>query len=177
MNADICHELVHFARWRQDNTLIARTWAGGLQLQQDQRIRLQGPRHGSMRVFTTTSETRGGGCGTTMRHCVKSTWVCVCVFFECTFFAGFEGARNAIILGSATKDTRILRVDEIPHHLGYMPYEYSDKPPTNWCANGFCRSTVCILCLWLRIKQEGQTAGFGPCFHFPGQPMLEFPVF
>ena len=21
---------------------------------------------------------------------------------------------------------------------------------------------------WLKIKQEGQTAGFGPCFHLPG---------
>ena len=22
--------------------------------------------------------------------------------------------------------------------------------------------------VWLKIRQEGQTAGFGPCFHFPG---------
>ena len=22
--------------------------------------------------------------------------------------------------------------------------------------------------VWLKIKQEGQTAGFGPCFHLPG---------
>ena len=28
--------------------------------------------------------------------------------------------------------------------------------------------------LWLKIKQEGQTAGLGPCFHLPGQPILEF---
>ena len=26
----------------------------------------------------------------------------------------------------------------------------------------------------LKIKQEGQTAGFGPCFHLPGQPILVF---
>ena len=26
--------------------------------------------------------------------------------------------------------------------------------------------------MWLKIKQEGQTAGFGPCFHLPGQPIL-----
>ena len=31
--------------------------------------------------------------------------------------------------------------------------------------------------VWLKIKQEGQTAGFGPCFHFPGQPILEFRFF
>ena len=24
--------------------------------------------------------------------------------------------------------------------------------------------------VWLKIKQEGQTAGFGPCFHLPGFP-------
>ena len=31
---------------------------------------------------------------------------------------------------------------------------------------------------WLKIKQEGQTAGFGPCFHLPiGQPSLEFLCF
>ena len=24
----------------------------------------------------------------------------------------------------------------------------------------------------IKIKQEGQTAGFGPCFHLPGQPIL-----
>ena len=23
--------------------------------------------------------------------------------------------------------------------------------------------------VWLKIKQQGQTAGFGPCFHLPGQ--------
>ena len=28
--------------------------------------------------------------------------------------------------------------------------------------------------LWLKIKQQGQTAGLGPCFHLPGQPILEF---
>ena len=26
--------------------------------------------------------------------------------------------------------------------------------------------------VWLKIKQEGQTAGFGPCFLLPGQPIL-----
>ena len=26
--------------------------------------------------------------------------------------------------------------------------------------------------VWLKMKQEGQTAGFGPCFHLPGQPIL-----
>ena len=34
--------------------------------------------------------------------------------------------------------------------------------------------------IWVRlnIKQEGQTAGVGPCFHLPiGQPILEFRVF
>ena len=30
--------------------------------------------------------------------------------------------------------------------------------------------------VWLKIKQEGQTAGFGPRFHLPGQPILA-PVF
>ena len=31
--------------------------------------------------------------------------------------------------------------------------------------------------MWLKIKQEGQTAGLGPCFHSPGQPVLEFRFF
>ena len=32
--------------------------------------------------------------------------------------------------------------------------------------------------VWLKIKRsEGQTAGFGPCFHLPGQPILEFRFF
>ena len=31
--------------------------------------------------------------------------------------------------------------------------------------------------MWLKIKQEGQTAGVGPCFHLPGQPILEFRFF
>ena len=31
--------------------------------------------------------------------------------------------------------------------------------------------------VWLKVKQEGQTAGSGPCFHLPGQPMLEFRFF
>ena len=31
--------------------------------------------------------------------------------------------------------------------------------------------------VWLKMKQEGQTAGFGPCFHLPGQPILEFRFF
>ena len=31
--------------------------------------------------------------------------------------------------------------------------------------------------VWLKIKQEGQTAGFGPCFHLPGQPISEFRFF
>ena len=31
--------------------------------------------------------------------------------------------------------------------------------------------------VWLKIKQEGQTAGVGPCFHLPGQPILEFRFF
>ena len=31
---------------------------------------------------------------------------------------------------------------------------------------------------WLKIKRlDGQTAGFGPCFHLPGQPILEFRFF
>ena len=28
--------------------------------------------------------------------------------------------------------------------------------------------------LWVKIKKGGQTAGVGPCFHLPGQAMLEF---
>ena len=31
--------------------------------------------------------------------------------------------------------------------------------------------------VWLKIHQEGQTAGFGPRFHLPGQPILEFRFF
>ena len=31
--------------------------------------------------------------------------------------------------------------------------------------------------MWLKIKQEGQTAGFGPCFHLPGQAILDFRFF
>ena len=33
--------------------------------------------------------------------------------------------------------------------------------------------------IWVRLKmeQEGQTVGFGPCFHLPGQPILEFRLF
>ena len=31
--------------------------------------------------------------------------------------------------------------------------------------------------VWLKINQEGQTACFGPCFHLPGQPMLQFRFF
>ena len=27
--------------------------------------------------------------------------------------------------------------------------------------------------VWLKIKQQGQTAGCGPCFHIPGQPILD----
>ena len=27
--------------------------------------------------------------------------------------------------------------------------------------------------VWLKIKQEGQTAGFGPCFRLPRQAILE----
>ena len=35
-----------------------------------------------------------------------------------------------------------------------------------------------LVWLWLKNKQEGQTAGFGPCFHLPiGQPILEFRFF
>ena len=34
---------------------------------------------------------------------------------------------------------------------------------------------LCIW-LWLKIKQRGY-AGVGPCFHFPGQPILELRVF
>ena len=30
--------------------------------------------------------------------------------------------------------------------------------------------------VWLNTK-EGQTAGLGPCFHFPGQPILDFQLF
>ena len=30
--------------------------------------------------------------------------------------------------------------------------------------------------VWLKIKQPGQSAGFGPCFHL-GQPILEFRFF
>ena len=30
--------------------------------------------------------------------------------------------------------------------------------------------------VWLKIKQEEQTTGFGPCVHLPGQPIL-VPVF
>ena len=29
-----------------------------------------------------------------------------------------------------------------------------------------------LICVWLKMKRsEGQTAGFGPCFHLPGQPI------
>ena len=35
----------------------------------------------------------------------------------------------------------------------------------------------CAIWVWLKIKREGQTAGFGPCFHLPGQPILEFRFF
>ena len=32
--------------------------------------------------------------------------------------------------------------------------------------------------MWLKIKQQGQTAGFGPCFHLPiGLPILAFRFF
>ena len=31
--------------------------------------------------------------------------------------------------------------------------------------------------LGVAINQEGQTACFGPCFHLPGQPILEFRFF
>ena len=32
--------------------------------------------------------------------------------------------------------------------------------------------------VWLKIRRsEGQTAGCGPCFHLPGQPILEFRFF
>ena len=31
--------------------------------------------------------------------------------------------------------------------------------------------------VWLKIKQEGQTAGFGPCFHLPGPAILVFRFF
>ena len=31
--------------------------------------------------------------------------------------------------------------------------------------------------VWLKLKQEGQTAGFDPCFHLPGQAILEFRFF
>ena len=30
--------------------------------------------------------------------------------------------------------------------------------------------------VWLKIIREGQTAGFGPCFHLPGQA-IRVPVF
>ena len=28
--------------------------------------------------------------------------------------------------------------------------------------------------IWLKIHQQGQTAGVGPCVHLPGQPILEY---
>ena len=31
--------------------------------------------------------------------------------------------------------------------------------------------------VWLKIKQQGQTAGFGPRVHLPGQAILEFRFF
>ena len=31
--------------------------------------------------------------------------------------------------------------------------------------------------LWLQMNQVGQTAGVGPCFHLPGQAILEFRFF
>ena len=37
-------------------------------------------------------------------------------------------------------------------------------------------TSVCGIWVWLKIKQ-GQTAGVGPCFHLPGQPILEFRFF
>ena len=31
--------------------------------------------------------------------------------------------------------------------------------------------------VWLKMKELGQTAGFCPCFHLPGQPILELRFF
>ena len=39
---------------------------------------------------------------------------------------------------------------------------------------GFLERSGSLKWVWLKINQEGQTAGFGPCFHLPGQPILEF---
>ena len=35
----------------------------------------------------------------------------------------------------------------------------------------------CHIWVWLKLKQEGQTAAFGPCFHLPGHPILVFRFF
>ena len=40
-------------------------------------------------------------------------------------------------------------------------------PPSGWCPFGFPFNPS-KRGMWLKIKQQGQTAGFGPCFHFPG---------
>ena len=43
-----------------------------------------------------------------------------------------------------------------------------------WDAPQFLNCWTSLLkWLWLKIEQEGQTAGFGPCFHLPGQHILE----
>ena len=36
---------------------------------------------------------------------------------------------------------------------------------------------LCLMGVAIKIKQEGQAAGFGPCFHLPGQAILEFRFF
>ena len=40
------------------------------------------------------------------------------------------------------------------------------EAPSHKSFGNFCKW------VWLKIKPEGQTAGFGPCFHLPGRPIL-----
>ena len=53
-----------------------------------------------------------------------------------------------------------------------MPLEQVENPVIRSDGHG------ALIWVWLKIKRsEGQTAGFGPCFHLPGQLILEFRFF
>ena len=59
---------------------------------------------------------------------------------------------------------------EVPCLVGYPPKNGSW---TFYLVSCFQETkSICVA----QIKREGQTAGFGPCFHVPGQPIL-VPVF
>ena len=60
-------------------------------------------------------------------------------------------------------------------HLGHARFLLSPKELVSWCRLQW--GTTYLVWVWLKIKQEGQTAGFGPCFHFPGPPILDFRFF